>query len=155
MWALLRCLRTPPGVTARSAMPCHAPLTPVHSSEGTLRPCGHCAKRHPHYLQGLNASCQGVLARVWASYGACGPTWGLLSRSATLCHAPRPPRIPRRALSVRSDTAQQPLCKVRRRLRTYFGMFVNSTAMHQGAVEAALPAETERSTMLRGMNQTY
>ena len=140
---LLRCLRTPPGVTARSAMPCHAPLTPVHSSDGTLRPCGHCAKRHPHYLQGLNASCQGVLARVWASYGACGPAWGLLSRSATPCHAPRTPAHSSegtfRPFRHCATTDYPTFCKVRRRLRTCFGMLVNSTAMHQGAVEAAHP----------------
>ena len=36
-------LADPPGVTARSAMACHAPRSPVHSSAATLRPFGHCA----------------------------------------------------------------------------------------------------------------
>ena len=35
-------LADPPGVTARSAMACHAPRSPVHSSAATLRPL-HCA----------------------------------------------------------------------------------------------------------------
>ncbi len=64
-------LADPPGVTARSAIPCHARLPPCISRRGLLRPWGHCAKPLPHYLQGLNTSCQ-----------RCVPTCNLRHKSS-------------------------------------------------------------------------
>ena len=49
----------PPGLTARSGTPCRAPRTPAHSTEGTLRPCGHCAKRLSHSVLGSNCLLSG------------------------------------------------------------------------------------------------
>ncbi len=47
-YGLSTVLVDPPGLTARSSTACHAPRTPARPSEGTLRPCGHCAKRLSH-----------------------------------------------------------------------------------------------------------
>ena len=129
-------LADPPGVTARSAIPCHAPLTPVHFSEGTFTSVRTPRKTASPLVTRFEYLLSTCLSARMACYGACGPTWSYSS----LCHAlPRPAYrlcIPRRALYVRLDTAQYRIirlfCKVRRRLRTCFGMLVNSPPCTRG-----------------------
>ena len=99
-------LADPPGVTARSAIPCHAPLTPVHFSEGTFTSVRTPRKTASPLFTRFEYLLSTCLSARMACYGACGPTWSYSS----LCHAlPRPAYrlcIPRRALYVRLDTAQ-------------------------------------------------
>ena len=53
-----------------------------------------------------------LLAVFWLAYGLStvlvDPP-GLTARSSTACHAPRTPAVPRKALYVRVDTAQNGL----------------------------------------------
>ncbi len=114
----------PPGLTARSSTACHAPRTPARPSEGTLRPCGHCAKRLSHSV--LRVNC--LLSRCFnARIGLlrCLQTHLGVSFPLHAMPCPHSPRVLlRKALHVRSGhcaTMDYPLFgKVRSLLRLWF-----------------------------------
>ena len=114
----------PPGLTARSSTACHAPRTPARSSEGTLRPCGHCAKRLSHSVLGSNCLLSGCFnGRIGQL--RCLQTHLGVSFPLHAMPCPHSPRVLRRkALHVRSGhcaTMDYPLFgKVRSLLRLWF-----------------------------------
>ena len=141
----------PPGLTARSGTPCHAPRTPARPSEGTLRPCGHCAKRLSHSVLRLNCLLSRCLnARIGLL--RCLQTHLGVSFPLHAMPCPHSPRVLlRKALHVRSGhcaTMDYPLlCKVRRRLRLWFCLmfFSFGDSVYQG-----LQDFSERRRLLSG-----
>ena len=114
----------PPGLTARSSTACHAPRTPTSPSEGTLRPCGHCAKRLSHSVLGSNCLLS-VCFNVRIGQLRCLQTHLGVSFPLHAMPCPHSPRVLRRkALHVRSGhcaTMHYPLFyKVGRLLRLWF-----------------------------------